>query len=467
MKTKNNFLNIKNKAMHGCSILCVLILLLAGCSGGKDKKSGESEGGEESAGTEDVKFLELRDDQYKAAGIELGKVEKRTLSENLKVSGTLDVPPQNRISINAPYGGFLKSSDLLEGSSVKKGEVIATLEHPDYIQMQQDYLSSYSQLEFLEKEFARQKELQAGNASSGKILQKAESEYKSVFALVKGLEAKLALIGINKESVKEGKITSVINIISPVTGKVSKVNVNIGKYVNPQDEIFEIIDPTHLHVELTVFEKDISKISVGQKIRFSLANQPNVERTATIYLIGQLFNESRSVHIHGHLDKEDPALLPGMFINAVIETITNEVLSVPKEAVIMSDGKNYIFIKNKICPSHPECSAHESCSRDENCKAHPDCEAHEKCKSGEVCKEHPQCEAHEKFPNEVAAAKGKESEPDFHTFTKIEVTKGISDGNFIQIVPVEPIDENAQIVIKGAFILLSQAKTGKMDACGG
>ncbi len=463
MKKENQTYKSAKHVKWSYLLVFAAYLVLSGCSGENKKAEPEDEEGTE---TEDVRFLELRDDQFKAAGIELGKIEKRTLSENLTVSGVLDVPPQNRISISAPYGGFLKNTELLEGSSVKKGEVIATLEHPDYIQMQQDYLSSFNQLEYLEKEYERQKELQAGNATSGKILQKAESDYKSTFALIKGLEAKLALIGINKEAVKQGKISSVISIISPVNGKVSKVNVNIGKYVNPQDVIFEIIDPEHLHVELTIFEKDISMIKVGQKIRFTLANQPNVERKATVHLIGQLFDESRSVHIHGHLDQEDPSLLPGMFVNAVIETISNEVLSVPSEAIIMSDGKNYIFVKNKTCATHPECSAHESCLSDENCKSHPDCEAHEKCKPEEICKKHPQCEAHEKFPNEDVSAKQKVKETDFHTFTKIEVIKGITDGKFVQIIPSEPIPENSDIVIKGVFILLSQAKAGKMDACG-
>ena len=464
MKKENNKYKPVNKIKWSYLLVCTTYLILTGCSG--ESKKAESEGGEEGAETEDVRFLELRDDQFKAAGIELGKIETRTLSENLTVSGTLDVPPQNRISISAPYGGFLKNTELLEGSSVKKGEVIATLEHPDYIQMQQDYMSSFNQLEYLEKEYERQKELQAGNATSGKILQKAESDYRSTFALIKGLEAKLAMIGINTETVKQGKISPVISIISPVNGKVSKVNVNVGKYVNPQDVIFEIIDPNHLHVELTIFEKDISKIRAGQKIRFTLANQPSIERKATVHLIGQVFDETRSVHVHGHLDQEDVGLLPGMFVNAVIETTSNEVLSVPSEAVIMSDGKNYIFVKNKTCSTHPECSAHESCPADENCKSHPDCEAHEKCKPGEICKEHPQCEAHEKFPNEEVSTKQKTAEADFHTFTKIEVTKGISDGKFVQITPTEPIQENSDIVIKGVFILLSQAKAGKMDACG-
>jgi cobalt-zinc-cadmium efflux system membrane fusion protein len=459
-----------NKIVHMKMNLFLLVLfaasmLLNSCG---DKAEGTVEAAvntHEEESTQDVKFLELSAEKFKAADIILGSIEEKNMSEVLKVSGILDVPPQNLISINAPYGGFIKQTDLLEGTKVKKGQVIVILSNAEYIQMQQDYLENSGRLEFLEKEYQRQKELQKENVTAAKTFQRAESDYKSMFAVVKGSEAKLALLGIDKNKVREGSITSDIVITAPINGYVTKVNANIGKFVNPQDVIFEIVDTEHLHVELTVFEQDISKIKEGQKIRFTLANDPSLELTASVHLIGRSFDETRSVRIHGHLDKEDPHLLPGMYVNAVIELGNEKVKAVPKESVVLSDGKEFIFIRNKDCQEHPECSAHERCESSENCPEHPDCEAHEKCVE-KPCKVHSQCAAHEKESKSDSSTR-QAKEDEYYTFTKVEVKTGIADENFVELKLTEPIPLDAKVVTKGAFSLLSQTKMGgAMDACG-
>lgn len=450
-------------------IAAILAALTITSCGNKDDKAkvNSEEATEEGAAGEGASFLELKEEQIKAAEIEMDSIKTRSISAILKVNGVLDVPPQNLYSINAPYGGFLKNTDLLEGSKVQKGQVIATLQHPDYIQMQQDYMNSVSQLGFLEKDYQRQVTLQKENASAAKTLQKAEAEYNSLLSTVKGLEAKFAMIGIKKEEVKEGKITSTISLRSPISGYVTKVNVNIGKYVSSQDVIFEIVNPEHLHVELTVFEKDIDKIRVGQKIRFTLANEPGNERTAKVYLIGRQFDNSRTVRIHGHLDKEDPHLLPGMYINATIDLGENLEATVPRQSVVMDNGKKYVFVQNTICAEHPECSAHESCPKSENCKEHPDCEAHERLALEQIDKDRKQCEAHEACKNKSLETKAKEQEEaGYYTFSKVEVETGTVDENYVAIKFKEAIDIHKKIVTKGAFFLLSQSKTGGMDACG-
>lgn len=445
-------------------VLLASFLAIGGCGNGNEKGEATEETGEAHEGAEaeaDVKFVELNEEQFKAADIKFQPLEEKNLSDLLTVTGILDVPPQSLISINAPYGGFLKNTELLEGTRVKKGQVIAVLQHPDYIQLQQDYLQNSGQLQFLEKDYERQKELQKQNVTAAKALQRAEAEYKSMYGIVKGLEAKLKMIGINPNNVLAGNITPNITITSPIAGYVSKVNANIGKYVGAEDVIFEIVDTENLQVELTVFEKDISKIRIGQRIRFTLANEPDIEQTAKVYLIGRSFDESRSVRIHGRLDHEDPRLLPGMYINAVIEMESDKVTAVPKEAIVLSEGKEFIFVRNKDCAEHPECSAHEACEKSEDCKEHPDCEAHEKCPLEKDCKEHAQCEAHEKET-------GKEGQAtDYYTFSKIQVKSGVSDGSFVAINFIDPFPAGKLVVTKGAFSLLSQTKMGgAMDACG-
>lgn len=293
----------------------------------------------------EINTVILTTEQFANAGITLGDIEKRQISGTIKLNGVLDVPPQQLVTISAPLGGFLKNTTLLQGTRVKKGQLIATIENLEFIQIQQDYLEAKNQIEFTKADFERQKQLASENVNSQKTLQQSKTNYTTWFGKFNGLREKLKVLNLNINSLEEGKIRSSIDLYSPINGYVTEVNVNIGKFVSPTDIIFEIVDTEHLHAELTVFEKDVPKLKIGQKIRFILANE-NEERMATVYLIGRKITSDRTIRIHCHIDKEDTELLPGMYLKALVETGGNLVPALPDEAVIDYLGKKYIFILN-------------------------------------------------------------------------------------------------------------------------
>jgi cobalt-zinc-cadmium efflux system membrane fusion protein len=324
---------------------CLAIVLFTGiwASCGGDHKEPEKVGEEDSAHHEEELVVQLTPEQVLTVGIETGAVEYRTLSGTIKVNGTLDVPPQQLVSISAPMGGFLRSSELLQGKHVNKGQVIAALQDPAYIQLQQDYLEAVSQLEYLKAEYERQDELSKENINARKTLQLAKANYQSMQAKASGLQAKLKLININTAKLQKGDIQSTIYLYAPISGYVTEVNVNMGRYVNPTDIMFEIADTEHLHAELTVFEKDVPLLKPGQKVRFILANETK-ERMATVYLVGREIGTDRTVRVHCHLDREDKDLLPGMYLTAFVETKNMNLPAVPEAAVVNYEGTDYIFI---------------------------------------------------------------------------------------------------------------------------
>lgn len=291
--------------------------------------------------------VSLTDAQFKSAKIEIGKLEKREISTTLKLNGKIDVPPQNMISVSMPLGGFLKSTKLLPGMHVKKGEVIATMEDQQYIQLQQEYLMAKSKLTFSENEYNRQKELNLSKASSDKVFQQSEMEYKTQKITLSALSEKLRLININPESLNEGSLSRSINIYSSIDGFVSKVNVNIGKYVNPSDIIFELINPSDIHLNLKVFEKDLDKLSIGQKLIAFNNNQSDKKYPCEIILVSQDLSEDRSADVHCHFEAYDKTLLPGMYMNAEVEIMMKNVASINEDAIVSHEGKDYVFISNK------------------------------------------------------------------------------------------------------------------------
>lgn len=240
-------------------------------------------------------------------------------------------------------GGYLKYTKLLPGMHLSKGEVIAIMEDQQYIQLQQDYLTAKARLIFTANEYNRQKELNQSKASSDKVFQQTEVDYTTEKINVKSLAERLKLIGINPNKLDENTISKSINIYSPIDGYVSKVNVNIGKFTQPSEVLFELINPDDIHLALTIFEKDLSKLSIGQKLFAYTNSQPDNKYECEIILIGKNLSTERSTEVHSHFENYDKSLIPGMYMNADIEIKNNTVYALPEEAIVRYQNNQYIF----------------------------------------------------------------------------------------------------------------------------
>ncbi len=291
--------------------------------------------------------VELTDAQLKNSKIETGKIEQRSISSLLKVNGSIDVPPQNMVSISVPLGGYLKSTKLLAGMHISKGEVLAVMEDQQYITLQQEYLTAKAKFIFAEEEFNRQEELNKSKAASDKVFQQAKVEFTTQKVLVKSLSEKLKLIGINPETLTENNLSRSINITSPIDGYVSHVNMNIGKYANPSDILFELVNPTDIHLALNIFEKDIDKLFIGQKLMAYTNNNAAKKYPCEIILVGKDLTKDRSIEVHCHFEQYDKTLIPGMFMNAEIEVQSTNALVIPTEAIVRFEGKQFVFTESE------------------------------------------------------------------------------------------------------------------------
>lgn len=387
---------MKKSISYKVAALLFFSILIVSCGTKKEEVK------EEPTHKEEANSVEFTDEQYKIAGVSLGIIEMKALSGAIKVNGMLDVPPQNLVSISAPMGGFLKSTELLQGLKVKKGEVIAVIQNTEYIQLQQDYVDTKSQLEYLEAEYKRQAELAKENVNSQKTVLQSKTQYQSMVAKVGGLRAKLSLLGINTSQIESGNFQNTITLYAPITGYVTQVNVNIGMFVSPTDVMFKIVDTEHLHAELTVFEKDVPKLKIGQKVRFTLANEIK-ERTATVYLIGREIGQDRTVRIHCHLDQEDDQLLPGMYLKAYVEAGTQNVPSLPDKAIVNFEGNDYVFVS--------------------------------------------------------MSSKEKTT----HHFKMVQVIKGVSELSYTEIQLPKDVSSESSFVINGAYDILSKMKNSETE----
>jgi cobalt-zinc-cadmium efflux system membrane fusion protein len=308
--------------------------------------SGKTQSAKESAPPQnDSDRVVLTQAQLKNANLECARLSERSLSTVLRLNGRIDVPPQSLISVSVSLGGYLKSSTLLPGMQVKKGAVIAVMEDPKYVQLQQDFLQVKARMQFAESDYNRQKDLNAEQASSDKATQAALAERDALRVQLAALGQQLRLINIDPDRLYPQSLTKSIVLRSPINGFVSKVNVNVGKYVNPADVLFELIDPTDIHLNLKVYEKDVASLKIGQKVQAYTNAAPDEKHMAEIILISRDINAQGISEVHCHFDQYDHNLLPGMYMNAEVEIAGVRTHTVPTDAVVSYQGEDFVFVK--------------------------------------------------------------------------------------------------------------------------
>lgn len=409
-----------------CMGVLLVIFTLTSCHNHEDDGHNHEGHDHEEATAETPKETDrvhLLEEQMEVMNIRTGGFQEINLSTTVKSNGQLELPPQNMASVSPLMAGRIKSVTVIEGNSVKKGQVLARLEHPEFLQMQEDYLHAFTDLEFLTKDYERKKTLLADSITSRKKYEEAEAKFRSAKAKVATLAAKLELIGINVKALEGGTVAKSVPVVAPISGFVHLLEINIGKFVQPEEVLFEIVDNDHIHMDLKVYEKDIDRIKEGQKVTFSLTSQPDELFEGKVFAIGKHFeNDPKAVIIHAEIDNKTGNLLPGMYVDARIETEAAPVRSLPDEAIIEDEGLSYIFVREEV-------------------------EAH-------VHGEKDPADGHEHGVGE----------PDDHAgefiFRKIEVNTGARDIGFTEVVPAQKIPKEAEVVVQGAFYLLAELKKG-------
>jgi len=380
------------------STIFLLLFMIVSCGNNTTKKeSNHEETGEEAEHDgETSNFVSLQQKQLDVMNVELGTVKKVNLGATLKVNGQLEVPPQSMASLSAIIGGRVESVSVIEGDYVKKGQVIARLNNPEFITMQREYLSARSNISFLEKDYQRKKELLKDGITSARAFQESEAAYLEGISILNTSKSTLQLIGIDVSSLDNSKIISSVPVISPIKGYIENVEINIGKFVSPQQEMFEIVDNEHLHLGLKVFEKDIDKVKVEQRMTFSLTTRPDKIYEAEIFNVGKVLEmKTRAVKVHAEIIDSREEFLAGMFVEARIVTDTKEVNALPNEAFIHQNGLDYVFIQK---------------------------------------------EAHEGILE----------------FEKIQVNKGMSDLGYSEVVFINDLPKDTIIITKGAYYVNSE-----------
>jgi cobalt-zinc-cadmium efflux system membrane fusion protein len=374
-------------------MLFASLLFFGSCS----SPSGIPEGEATATATAKEGTFELTSKQFQSSGMELGKLEMAPFHQVVKAIGKFDVPPENNAAVSSYFAGTVIDIRLLPGERVNRGQRLFTLENPDFVQMQQDYLEAKGQLTYLQSDYERQKNLAQDNVTSQKKYLKAESDYIVTKVRAESLAKKLSLMNIDPNALSLENIRTRIQVTSPINGYVTRVDAMRGKFLSPSQTAISIVDTDHMHLELNIFEKDLPKIAKGQPIKFKIQEDDSREYEAFVYLVNKTVDaEDRTIGIHGHLtdEKLTERFNPGMYVEAEIFTSESSKLSLPQDALVDIEGKYYVLIL-------------ESKSEDG------------------------------------------------YTFIKKEVKTGLSNDTNVEILNHQEFRENTQFLTKGAFNLIT------------
>ena len=286
--------------------------------------------------------------QYQTLAMKVGNLPLRNISAYVEVNGQLEVPPQNEAAVTAIVGANVTKIMVIEGEKIKKGQALAYLSHPDLIKVQTDYVNSWSQLKYQEESYKRQQKMREENIGSGKEFQKVQADYLTTKAMTNGYEAQLSLMGLDIQQIREGDIYEEVPVISPISGYVRLVEVKMGQYVQPQKELFEIVNIDHIHADFMVFEKDMHKVKEGQKVYFTSESIPGKEMTAIIHSVGKSFEQDpKAIHLHAEIENKEGLLIPGMYVRGRIMTDEVESYALPESGVMREGDKHFIFTAKK------------------------------------------------------------------------------------------------------------------------
>jgi len=412
----------------GLSVLVLVALFGFNACTNNHKEGDGHDHGTETTGAESVtdeheeeNSTLLTDEQMKAVGMEIGRVEQKHLSATMKINGALRVPNSNKANATSMFGGIIKSLYVEIGDQVKKDQIIASISNPQFIQLQEEYLSINSRIQFAEQELARQKELNEGNVGARKNLQNATAEVNTLRTRKASLNQQIKMMGINPASLSNANLKSSLTVTSPISGTVSEVFAKIGSYVDVSSPIAEIIENSALHLDLQVFEKDIPFIKVGQKIDFVITNNPHKTYSAEVYNMGASFiGDSKTIAVHSKIIGDKTGLIDGMNVSGMISLDNVLSLAVPDDAIVNADGKYYIFLVKE---------------QEEEPHGHTEGE-------------------NQDHSHEHGSEQGTR-------FERMEITKGASQLGYTAITPVREIPIGTHIVVKGSFFV-----GAKMDDTG-
>lgn len=317
-------------------LLPTLGLILLSCSSPQKQDNHEHD--------ENEGKISLNKVQQDALGLRVNKLQKREMDQTITAMGNLQLAPTDKSKVLSYLGGYIKTIHAVEGDYVKRGQILATLENPKFINLQQEYIRAYNQWKYTEKAYIREKKLSNQKINASKDFQKTEAEYYSNLNNYKGLKIQLEMLGVQTSTIEKGNLQRTLKIKAPINGYVNSIAINLGTFIDEQTELFTISNTKKMHADVIVYEDNINFLEKGQKVDVAIGKNRII--SGVISSIAQAYEgEQKGIKVHIQLINPPSELVEGTYIKATIHGKAKNYFAVNDDAIVTMDNQNFIFIK--------------------------------------------------------------------------------------------------------------------------
>lgn len=286
----------------------------------------------------------LTDQQARSLGITTGSAADHAFVAVVEANGQMATDPQSVAAVTPLVGANVQKVLVKVGQTVAKGQVVAYLSHPDFIDLQSRYLTAVNRQSYLNKEFRRQTEMMTERVGAGKDYDRIRSEVQINGSEMAMLASQLRQMGISTAAVRQGKTVTTIALRSPIAGSVEQIQVETGQYTSPEQPVMRIVNTQNVFADLQVFQRDIAKVKAGQRVSLQMQSAGGQECSGVVYAVGKAFEpETQSVHVRVRLQDAGTGVISGMYVQAKIAVGRTVLTAVPEDAVVDDDGVSYIF----------------------------------------------------------------------------------------------------------------------------
>ncbi len=317
-------------------IICTLILVISLFSCNSNSNSTDTSANSEYADSnqDSRELFSLSKEQLQSLKMDFTSPEKVQLNTEKVVNGMVMVDPNASIEIHVPYAGYLKKVSLLDGQSVTAGQVIGTVENPYFLEVQRDFIQSRIDLSKIKSEYERFQKLWNTKSISEKEWIDAKTQFESAQLKHQSLRQLLISFHLQPDKIHAENLSSQVPLLSPISGKITETNVNNGKFYQPDERVAKVINFSTAYLELTAFERDKSRIRIGDQIQAAEIENSAAVINAVVSSIDPSIANDGSFKVIAKIKSSDFNLVKGMHVQAKISGVTETVYRLPKTCLV-------------------------------------------------------------------------------------------------------------------------------------
>ncbi len=291
--------------------------------------------------------ITLTPEQITNLGVEIGTLKSAASIPVLNAPAKVVIPPEHETIVSAPQAALISRLNVTVGDMVKKGQPLATLNSPELVNLQHQYLQISLEKNLALQNYQRDKKLFDEGVIAQKRWQETHSLYQDRESELNNIKQMLKIAGMSETAIKRllqtRQLNSQTTLVAPINGVILERMATAGERLNALAPLYRLANLEQLWLEIAIPQEQVSNIKVGDQV--AIVNNP---ATAKITLLSKSVNlVNQSVMARAVIVSNPETLRAGQSVNIqLIQANNNTAFEVPNTALAQNEGKAYLFVRN-------------------------------------------------------------------------------------------------------------------------